>query len=98
MNSFGLLERNIVKALNGLEAFELATDATDMFDLILMDLDMPIMDGFEAAYKIKKTFSQTRTFGGELGEFKKKDEPPSNRRWSPYIVAVSSAMVNESLQ
>lgn len=43
-------------ATNGLEAVELAQQ--NKFDLILMDIRMPIMDGYEAAEKIK-VFSNT---------------------------------------
>ncbi len=46
---------NIVTAKNGLEAVNLAKKQN--FDLILMDLRMPVMDGYQAAKKIK-IFSQ----------------------------------------
>ena len=39
-------------ANNGLEALELLRDKT--FDVILMDLQMPIMDGYETTVKIRK--------------------------------------------
>ena len=56
----GLLNRQIAKALlergsfhvhtagNGAEALE-AVRGEKAFDIVLMDLDMPVMDGFEAA-------------------------------------------------
>ena len=42
----------IVPAENGAKAVELCQ--TQQFDLILMDLQMPVMDGFEAAAQIRK--------------------------------------------
>lgn len=42
----------VCTASNGLEALELAS--AEDFDLILMDIRMPLMDGYEAAEKIKQ--------------------------------------------
>lgn len=47
----GINDDNIFQALNGEEALEKAL--SKHFNLILMDLNMPIMDGFEASFKIK---------------------------------------------
>ena len=43
---------NLTKATNGHEALEKVSAKT--FDLILMDLHMPVMDGYEASIKIKE--------------------------------------------
>lgn len=41
---------------NGLEAYELFTkQPTDTFDLILMDINMPILNGYDATKKIRKS-------------------------------------------
>jgi CheY-like chemotaxis protein len=43
---------NVVVVENGLEAFNLAKK--EKFDVILMDMQMPIMNGFEATAKIRE--------------------------------------------
>jgi len=43
---------DVLSASNGLEAVEISQK--ESFDLILMDIRMPVMDGYEAASKIKK--------------------------------------------
>ena len=44
----------VVRASNGKEAVSLVKSREEFFGLILMDILMPLMNGFEAAEKIKK--------------------------------------------
>lgn len=44
----------IIHASNGKNAVELFTQHSDEIDLVLMDIQMPIMDGFTASQKIKE--------------------------------------------
>jgi signal transduction histidine kinase/CheY-like chemotaxis protein len=48
------------QAVNGQQALELAQ--AQNFDLILMDLDMPVLNGFEAAQRIRKDSLNQETF------------------------------------
>jgi CheY-like chemotaxis protein len=41
-------------ATNGLEAVEMVKRNPSSFDLVLMDIKMPVMDGYEATRKMKK--------------------------------------------
>jgi len=49
------LKLNIIRANNGIEAVELCKSNPDI-DLVLMDLKMPVMDGYEATKLIREVF------------------------------------------
>ncbi len=46
-------EARIIRAKNGKEAVDIITEHNGEIDLILMDLNMPVMDGYEAMRIIK---------------------------------------------
>ncbi|MBF0340150.1 MAG: PAS domain S-box protein, partial [Magnetococcales bacterium] len=48
------------RAANGLEAVTRINDAPDRFDLVLMDLQMPVMDGHEATRQLRQRYSRER--------------------------------------
>lgn len=47
----GIPESHITNATTGAEAYQKASE--DVLDIIFMDLNMPIMNGFETSQKIK---------------------------------------------
>jgi PAS domain S-box-containing protein len=51
------LKFKIVRVTNGADAVELISQG-EQFDMLLLDLKMPVMDGFETARKIRETNSQ----------------------------------------
>ena len=51
LTKFKLPKKNVFCATNGLQGFQKAIN--QFFDIIIMDLNMPVMDGFETAKKIK---------------------------------------------
>ena len=50
----------VICAVDGLEAVQLFRHSPDNFDLILMDIQMPVMDGYEATGQIRAFESETR--------------------------------------
>jgi CheY-like chemotaxis protein/HPt (histidine-containing phosphotransfer) domain-containing protein len=70
----GLLKNlgcSVVTASNGQHAVQLV--AQEMFDLILMDCEMPIMDGFDATSRIRDI---ERALGGLRGDEKSRARTP----------------------
>ncbi|KAJ3575045.1 hypothetical protein NPX13_g4162 [Xylaria arbuscula] len=55
--SFGISQVDI--ANNGAEAVSMLASSPDKYDLILMDVSMPIMDGFEATAKLRESGIKT---------------------------------------
>ena len=91
----GIQKVNVNTATNGLEAYEMASCGG--YDLILMDLNMPIMDGFKATKKIKDYFSSSCLFVG--GGYNSDDEQNGSENLSsaPIIVALSASELDSSL-
>ena len=51
---------NIDTAQNGFDAYEIVKKK--QYDYILCDLNMPVMNGFKCATKIKKFYNQNELF------------------------------------
>jgi len=77
-------------AQNGYEAFEQVKSTVDqgadhMFDLIILDLNMPISNGFDAAKKITTLFSQCKVYNhssSDIGGRSSSFEPPGDQHSS----------------
>lgn len=55
---------NVHTAANGLEGYDLLiSHAKHYFDAIVLDINMPIMDGFEACHKMKAFLTSTSVLG-----------------------------------
>ena len=96
---------NIETASNGLEGYEKAIAGN--FDLIMMDLNMPVMGGFESTKKIKDYFDEPNLFLGGGLHYQNKSESVSAfgsknlsetiGPHSPYIVALSASEIDSDL-
>jgi len=49
------LEHEVVKAIDGIHAYEAFTSMSDTFDLIISDIKLPGLDGIGLAKKIRET-------------------------------------------
>ena len=88
VNSCGIEPGFIAKAINGLEAYQMTMHTE--YDLILMDLTMNVMNGFESCKLIKKTSKQNDQSSHALDTNLIKSQ-------IPYIVAISASCFDEGL-
>ena len=54
----------VVTAINGHQAFEIVSKQTEEtgFDLVILDLNMPISDGYETCKNIIRMFTENKIF------------------------------------
>jgi CheY-like chemotaxis protein len=92
LRSLGIDPEMIDVASNGREAFQKATKFH--YDLILMDLEMPLMNGFDSCSQIKEAFSGKYLSRAKfLGLESQVRELVDQLR--PYIVAVTGFEVSD---
>jgi len=75
----------IIRARNGVEAVELCQQNTN-FDIILMDIKMPLMDGFEALKNIRENKSTTIIIAQTAHSYSDEIEKIKNAGFTDYIL------------
>jgi CheY-like chemotaxis protein len=81
-------------AINGHEAFEIFKDPQVKFDLVVLDLNMPISDGYEACENIIKYFTNESIFNVPQAGAKLKANPimvACSSYVTPHIILKTSA-------
>ncbi|MFH0783583.1 MAG: PAS domain S-box protein [Pseudomonadota bacterium] len=82
---------SVVAVENGQQAVQ--AWAHQQFDLILMDIQMPEMDGFEATHAIREREAQLLGAGQEIQTLQTKEHPPGLR--IPIIALTAHAMAGD---
>jgi CheY-like chemotaxis protein len=87
-------------AINGHQAFEILNKQTDSsrFDLVILDLNMPISDGYETCRNIIKVFTRENIFKPSKSDNSSHssviDLLPA-KHYQPVIVALSSLVTKD---
>ena len=96
---------DVVTAQNGQQAFEevacRTSDPMRMFDLVILDLNMPVTDGFEACRTIRNLFQGSFQVDQELRMINSPEQRENLfsvnlRDYLPHLVAVSSFIDDET--
>lgn len=77
----------VTTAINGHLAYEKVLNANEMFDLIVLDLSMPVSDGFEACKLILQVYSDTNLLQRNISSKRQSFSKPYD--YIPYIVGAS---------
>lgn len=59
---FEMTGMEVTTAINGYEAFQFICNSEEDFDLVALDLHMPISDGYETCRNIIKHFNSEKIF------------------------------------
>jgi CheY-like chemotaxis protein len=79
----------IVDATNGLEAVTAVKEAEEPFDVVFMDISMPVMDGFEATRNIRVWENRSFEDDAEEGIESKEGNTVKRKRNHAYVVAMT---------
>ncbi len=83
----------VTSATNGVEALELLT--RESFDVILMDMQMPVMDGLTAASLIRKCESRTMPESEEYGDLLERLHARVRETRTPIVALTANAMSSD---
>ena len=86
-----------------IQLFITTKDHTKLYDLIIMDLQMPILDGYEACKKITRLYENNGQLSPQVSEAKNSQEGRSSeysgegdmKLLKPVIVACTSHITEE---
>lgn len=89
-------------AINGHQAFEILNKQTDStrFDLVILDLNMPISNGYETCQNIIKVFTRDNIFKPDKSLNSNSNQSRSRdflspKYYKPVIVALSSLVTKD---
>ena len=68
MSILKIAKLEVTQAINGLEALEHVTQQKERYDFIILDLSMPIMDGYEACRQILDYYSEENKLIGHKSQ------------------------------
>lgn len=84
-NTFEDTNAKLIWVKNGLEAVNIIKDNTVSINLVLMDIKMPVMDGYQAAYEIKQINRDIPIIAQTAFVFNEKSEEFINERFDAYV-------------
>lgn len=93
-----LIKRNktigkVVHALHGQEVLNILKDTDTAFHIIFMDISMPVMDGIEATYEVRKLYPNIKIIGMSQHDDKPRIKQMILNGANAYLLKISSAEI-----